>query len=87
MFHVYCHCQESLIFVSFLFLCCLQVFFDITIGGKSAGRVEIGLFGKTVPKTVENFKNLAVGFEKVRISFTLFTCQVLIFWCTINMPC
>ncbi|GFR85923.1 peptidyl-prolyl cis-trans isomerase [Elysia marginata] len=37
------------------------VYFDITIGGKPAGRVEIGLFGKTVPKTVENFKHLAIG--------------------------
>lgn len=36
-----------------------QVWFDITIGGTPAGRVEIGLFGGTVPKTVENFKQLA----------------------------
>lgn len=35
--------------------------FDITIGGQPAGRVEIGLFGKTVPKTVANFKQLADG--------------------------
>lgn len=39
------------------------VFFDITIGGEPAGRIEIGLFGKTVPKTVKNFKSLAEGFE------------------------
>ncbi|XP_054713598.1 peptidyl-prolyl cis-trans isomerase B-like [Uloborus diversus] len=32
-----------------------MVFFDITIGGQPAGRIEIGLFGKTVPKTVKNF--------------------------------
>ena len=38
-----------------------QVYFDITIGGEKAGRVVIGLFGKTVPKTVENFKKLAEG--------------------------
>ncbi|BFZ02468.1 hypothetical protein BsWGS_05507 [Bradybaena similaris] len=41
-----------------------KVFFDIEIGGKPAGRIEIGLFGKTVPKTVENFKALAVGDQK-----------------------
>lgn len=35
------------------------VFFDITIGGEPAGRIEIGLFGKTVPKTVTNFVSLA----------------------------
>ncbi|CAH0550280.1 unnamed protein product [Brassicogethes aeneus] len=37
-----------------------KVFFDIQIGGKPAGRVVIGLFGKTVPKTAENFKQLAL---------------------------
>ncbi|KAI9577873.1 peptidyl-prolyl cis-trans isomerase 5 [Glossina fuscipes] len=36
-----------------------KVFFDITIDGEPTGRIEIGLFGKTVPKTVENFKQLA----------------------------
>ncbi|XP_059151326.1 peptidyl-prolyl cis-trans isomerase B-like [Physella acuta] len=37
------------------------VFFDIEIGGEKAGRIEIGLFGKTVPETVKNFKTLAIG--------------------------
>ena len=36
-----------------------KVWFDITIDGEPAGRVEIGLFGKTVPKTVKNFVELA----------------------------
>jgi len=40
-----------------------KVFFDIEIGGERAGRIEIGLFGKTVPKTVKNFKKLCEGFE------------------------
>lgn len=35
------------------------MYFDITIGGEFAGRIEIGLFGKTVPKTVKNFVDLA----------------------------
>ncbi len=38
-----------------------QVFMDLTIGGEDVGRVEIGLFGKTVPKTVKNFVTLAEG--------------------------
>ncbi|KAH8393316.1 hypothetical protein KR215_004517 [Drosophila sulfurigaster] len=36
-----------------------EVYFDITIGGDAAGRIVIGLFGKTVEKTVRNFKELA----------------------------
>ncbi|CAB3377714.1 Hypothetical predicted protein [Cloeon dipterum] len=36
-----------------------KVWFDIEIGGQPAGRIEIGLFGGTVPKTVRNFVELA----------------------------
>lgn len=34
------------------------VTFDIQIDGKPAGKIKIGVFGKTVPKTAENFVKL-----------------------------
>ncbi|KAI4466773.1 peptidyl-prolyl cis-trans isomerase [Holotrichia oblita] len=34
------------------------VTFEITIGDEAAGPIEIGLFGKTVPKTAKNFAEL-----------------------------
>jgi peptidylprolyl isomerase len=37
------------------------VFIEIAIAGKSAGKIEMDLWGKIVPKTVENFKALATG--------------------------
>lgn len=38
-----------------------KVFLDVSVGGQPAGRIVIGLFGDTVPKTVANFAALATG--------------------------
>lgn len=38
-----------------------KVYFDITIGGKAAGRVVFELFADQCPRTAENFRALCTG--------------------------
>mmetsp|Transcript_35999 Transcript_35999/g.66804 ORF Transcript_35999/g.66804 Transcript_35999/m.66804 type:complete len:166 (-) Transcript_35999:83-580(-) len=38
-----------------------QVYFDITIGGRPAGRIIMELRGDVVPRTAENFRALCTG--------------------------
>lgn len=36
-------------------------YFDVSIGGQSAGRIVFGLLGKKLPKTATNFATLCQG--------------------------
>jgi len=42
-----------------------KVFFDMSVDGKPAGRIVLGLFGNELPKTTANFAALASGENKV----------------------
>ena len=53
------------------------VYFDVSIGGQPAGRIEMGLYGSTVPKTTENFKQVRTTFELWRILFLFGTLKNL----------
>merc|ERR1712183_130924 len=53
----YCHPPE----LNQLVITMCTTFFDISIGGKQAGRICMELYEKDVPKTVRNFKELCIG--------------------------
>lgn len=38
-----------------------RVFFDVTVGGQSAGRITFELYNDIVPRTAENFRALCTG--------------------------
>lgn len=57
-----------------------KVYFDLVSGGKSAGRVVIGLYGEVVPKTTANFVALGRYMQhKCLLTYctTIMLCQAL----------
>ena len=49
-----------------------RAYFDVEIDGADAGRIEIGLYGRQAPRTVENFRGLCSGTEEaegVRLAY------------------
>jgi peptidyl-prolyl isomerase D len=48
-----------------------NVFFDITIGGRPRGRIVFKLFDQVTPKTCNNFRTLAKGDLKSKVSGAL----------------
>lgn len=64
------------------------VYLDIDINGQEAGKIVIGLFGATTPKTVQNFISLAkheVRFIMVFMQYTI-KCPIILFLVWIWIP-
>ena len=50
----------------------MAAYFDVEIGDKAAGRIQMVLFDQIVPKTVENFRALCTGEQKMGFANSVF---------------
>ena len=62
-----------------------KIFFYITIGGKSAGRVIMELRADVVPKTAENFRQLCTGEPGFGFAGSSFHRVITDFMCQVRM--
>ena len=53
-----------------------KAYLDISIGKEPKGRIVIGMFGKTVPKTVKNFEALASHEVRTEYIFMHIHCYI-----------
>ena len=57
-----------------------QVFFDMSIGGQPAGRIEMTLRADVVPKTAENFRCLCTGEKGAAAASSYIFCNSVAQW-------
>ena len=50
----------------------MAAYFDVEIGDKAVGRIQMVLFDQIVPKTVENFRALCTGEQKMGFANSVF---------------
>ncbi|KAL8534604.1 hypothetical protein ACS0TY_010571 [Phlomoides rotata] len=50
-----------------------RVFFDMTVGGQSVGRIMMELYADVIPKTADNFRALCTGEKGIKKSRKRFT--------------
>jgi cyclophilin family peptidyl-prolyl cis-trans isomerase len=61
LIHIYALACDNRISWCGCYVCFFQVYFDIAIAGRPAGRVVVGLFGQDAPQSVDSFVKICNG--------------------------